>query len=189
MDLQNINKILIKAIKKQSVNDLHLVEKLCLVNDTEVFDLGFVYNTHYGVICDGKLIYAHNCNTGVFQNSYLNYLNEIMNCSKLGMIPSNSFTIPNFFFKFKNVTELDLSHNKISRIPNDIKNLTNLESIKLNNNSFTTFPKVLLEMNLNNIEIDNNKLTELPSFAKNCEGKISIKNNNIKYLPNTFLIK
>lgn len=55
---------------------------------------------------------------------------------------------------FKDLKHLDYSDNDLTRLPDYLKELTNLETIDLRNHMFRTFPPVLLEMpNLKKIDL------------------------------------
>ena len=46
---------------------------------------------------------------------------------------------------FSHITTLNLSTNRLSSLPNEIVNCTQLESVDISVNSFVVFPTILLE--------------------------------------------
>lgn len=59
---------------------------------------------------------------------------------------------------------LDLSNLKISTLPEEIAQLTNLTTVNLSKNDFRNFPEILLDnTKIQSIDLSNNKLTNVPS--------------------------
>lgn len=64
---------------------------------------------------------------------------------------------PRFLLKEKNITDLDLSQNKLKSIPDDFFNLASLKRLNLDNNQFEKLPDVLLKMkSISHLSIDHN---------------------------------
>merc|ERR1719367_1167558 len=53
---------------------------------------------------------------------------------------------PKFPSKFSLITELNLSHNRISNLPEEISECTQLESVDISHNSFLSVPSALLNL-------------------------------------------
>ena len=84
------------------------------------------------------------------------------------------------------VTELDLSSNRLSVIPEKIVRFTALKSINLSRNKFMVFPEVLCTMTtLRTIKIDHNFLNYIPSSIGSLKhlSRFNFSHNNISSLP------
>lgn len=95
--------------------------------------------------------------------------------------------IPDWVFDKKNTTTLDLSHNSISEIDERILDLENLETIILESNSFKEFPKVLFKIKkLEILDISNNQLRVIDKNIKSIiEIKhLSLRNCQLESIPN-----
>merc|ERR1712018_778598 len=53
---------------------------------------------------------------------------------------------PKFPAKFNLITELNLSHNRISNLPNEVTEFTQMEKLDISNNSFTSLPPALFSL-------------------------------------------
>jgi len=59
--------------------------------------------------------------------------------------------------------QLILSKNRLSYLPEEIKDLSHLQKLELDNNAFQVFPKPILELkNLQELNLSNNPLTDVP---------------------------
>ena len=80
--------------------------------------------------------------------------------TKMDSIPASTFK--------EELTDLNLSNNKIKQIPSDIKHSYNLSDLKLNKNKLTSLPPEIGELtNLEYLELSDNKLTSLPPEVAN----------------------
>ncbi|MDP3533512.1 MAG: leucine-rich repeat domain-containing protein [Alphaproteobacteria bacterium] len=87
------------------------------------------------------------------------------------------------------VTNLQLSSNGITNLPNSFGNLTNLNNLSICNNLISNLPESFCNLqNLNSLNFSHNKLTKLPeSFGKLQNLKLlSFENNELEDLPESF---
>ncbi|RZF41272.1 hypothetical protein LSTR_LSTR010500 [Laodelphax striatellus] len=80
---------------------------------------------------------------------------------------------PKFAVKFSLITELNLSNNQMSKLPDELADLTELEKLDISHNSFTSLPHVayktpkLTTLNAHHnfiTEVDIERLKECPSL-------------------------
>lgn len=70
---------------------------------------------------------------------------------------------PMDIFKFKNLNELDLSHNQLVKVPAEISTLEYLQYVNLSKNKLTALPAEIGKLvNLRELVLNNNKLQSLP---------------------------
>lgn len=53
---------------------------------------------------------------------------------------------PKFAIKFVYITELNLSHNRLSTLPEELRDMTDLQSLDISHNDFLTMPKVVFKI-------------------------------------------
>lgn len=82
---------------------------------------------------------------------------------------------PKFAVKFSLITELNVSHNQMSKLPDELCDLAELHSLDISHNAFITLPRVAFKMpklaNLNAnhnriIEVEVERLREAPSLVE-----------------------
>ncbi|WP_010297605.1 leucine-rich repeat domain-containing protein [Candidatus Odyssella thessalonicensis] len=84
------------------------------------------------------------------------------------------------------LTMLNLSHNDIAYLPEEIGILSNLEELILDNNHLTALPKSLLQLKkITRLCISNNQLDEVPSRIYELKSLqfLGLTNNNLRTLP------
>lgn len=88
----------------------------------------------------------------------------------------------------KPLTRLILEKNKLSYLPEEIKDLAELEVLELNDNSFRLFPKPILQLKqLQHLNLSNNPLTSIPPeiFQLQKLQELNLKHcTAITFLPN-----
>jgi len=116
--------------------------------------------------------------------------NELTDKSIRIVLSRNKITqISDGFFQHKHLTllrVLDLSHNKISVIPNCISVLKDLRDLDLSHNSFRTFPEECIGLpSLKKLDLSHNLITTLPNSIPQFPAitKIIIQDNKIHTLP------
>lgn len=94
--------------------------------------------------------------------------------------------IPAEVFQFKNLRFLDLRRNRITKIPDEIKNLTKLEELDLTGNKLEDFPEALTTLpRLLILRLRKNKLYSLPKSIGNLNKleQLDLNGNPIWMLP------
>ena len=92
-------------------------------------------------------------------------------------------------FISEKLTELLLSNNKLTNLPNEIGNLINLKNLTLYNNELTSIPNEIGNLtNLTVLVLSNNKLKALPNEIGNLTKLTNFfsSHNQLKSLPNEF---
>lgn len=95
--------------------------------------------------------------------------------------------IPPQIFLLKHLETLDLSYNKITRIPNNIRSLKNLKDLKLIHNEIRKIPaEVCLLKKLAKFEIVGNKISGLPEGFRNLKNLVwlNLNYNPLRVIPN-----
>lgn len=90
--------------------------------------------------------------------------------------------VPDDVFKKTHLEELDVSHNQLSgSLQAEIRHLSNLKILKLNDNKFTSVPAEVGQLsNLEVLDLSNNNLTGLPYELGNLSNLkiINVSGNN-----------
>uniref|UniRef100_A0A0K8TRY2 Putative serine/threonine-protein kinase ddb g0278509-like isoform x1 n=1 Tax=Tabanus bromius TaxID=304241 RepID=A0A0K8TRY2_TABBR len=69
---------------------------------------------------------------------------------------------PKFAVNFNFITDLDLSHNQISKLPDEWANLKSLQRLNISHNSFIALPSVVFKMpKLEQLHANNNGIIEI----------------------------
>jgi len=111
--------------------------------------------------------------TQIEKLSYFNYLYLDKNITNLGKnyieLPILTFTFNEDTFVYKdyiflfNIKRLNLSGNKLTKLPKEIVNLTQLKTLDLTSNKLTKLPKEIGNLiQLQELNLSRNQLTELP---------------------------
>jgi Leucine-rich repeat (LRR) protein len=82
--------------------------------------------------------------------------------------------------------ELDLRDMKLTKLPEAIASLTNLQGLNLNNNQLTELPKAIASLTqLQVLDLSNNKLRKLPNAIASLTQlqKLDLQNNQLSELP------
>lgn len=85
---------------------------------------------------------------------------ELKRCN----LSSNSITKipPKFAVNFSLISELNLSHNQMSKLPNELEDLLNLENLDISHNSFICLPHPVYKMpKLLNLNASHNFIVEV----------------------------
>jgi Leucine-rich repeat (LRR) protein len=100
----------------------------------------------------------------------------------LDLSSRNLKKVPMEIFNNQNITELDLSNNKLTgALPAEIRRLTKLKILNISNNNMTGLPAELGQLsNLEILDAANNQLTGLPYELGNLKNLkvFNLKNNN-----------
>ena len=103
---------------------------------------------------------------------------QVLNLSGLGLT-----TIPPEVFELTNLKQLFLDSNKLTDLPQNVGQLTNLKVLSLSGNRLTTLPPELFELSgITGLWLDNNSLTAFPpDLGKLIKAKIGYYNNPLKF--------
>ncbi|MCX6790925.1 MAG: leucine-rich repeat domain-containing protein [Candidatus Gribaldobacteria bacterium] len=113
----------------------------------------------------GVFIFKVAPSTRIEPNTSIN-LNEVYT---LNLSSQNLTKIPDYVFNTLNLTELDVSNNKLEgAIQSQIGNLTKLKILRANNNLMTGVPAEIGRLtSLETLDLSNNQLTGLPNELAN----------------------
>jgi len=106
--------------------------------------------------------------------------------TELNLSYQNLSSIPEYVFKMKNLEILKLDNNLISTVPSSIANLSHLKVLILSSNKIQTLPRELAEMkSLQKLDVSWNEIKTLPSnfyklFATEKERYYIINSKNLK---------
>ena len=99
------------------------------------------------------------------------------------------FRIPDAAFRelkeVKGVKVLNLSQNKLKRLPANTNKLTNLTTLNLSHNKFAKLPDAVTELiNLIHLYVNDNQLAYLPKSMKHLENlrELDLRNNKLERL-------
>lgn len=113
----------------------------------------------------------------------IKYFNEITNVN----LSHNTITeIPDELCMLKNLVNLNIKYNKISTIPSSIKNLENLKKLDISHNEIEEIPEELYLMkSLEVLNIKFNMVRWISSSIKGLENliKLNVSNNRIRGIP------
>lgn len=130
------------------------------------------------------------CGMSVRQNPGNNNTNSsaingapiIQNNNKLDLSNQNLTKVPDYVFNMTNLEELNISHNQITgAIQSQINQLKNLKVLDASNNLMTGVPAEVGQLtNLQTLDLSNNKLTGLPNELGNLKNlqTFNISGNN-----------
>lgn len=69
---------------------------------------------------------------------------------------------PKFVIKFSNITDLNLSNNKLSSLPDELRDLTDMKRLDISSNHFDSLPPVVFKMpHINFINAEKNYVAEV----------------------------
>ena len=94
--------------------------------------------------------------------------------------------LPLEIFQLTNLTKLDLSRNELSELPSEIGQLTNLTYLDLSRNELSELPSEIFQLtNLTKLDLSRNELSELPSEIGQLTNltKLDLSSNELSELP------
>ncbi len=150
------------------LNDLDKKEVhfISLVGDTELNS--FLTNSNQFKNLEGIKLKNANINSLTFQK-LIDSLSKHPHLKKIHLFHCNIRKIPNSIERLKGIEVLDLSLNKITKLPSEIGNLSNLRWIRLyNNRNLKSLPKEVSHWtNLEHLDIAGTKISEIPESIGN----------------------
>ncbi|KAL7744387.1 hypothetical protein ACLKA6_001776 [Drosophila palustris] len=88
---------------------------------------------------------------------------------------------PKFALKFNAITDLNLSHNQLSRLPDEFANLSELTSLNISHNSFIVLPQAVFKLQkLASLDAQHNAILEIDTedaITSNCLHVVDLRNN------------
>jgi hypothetical protein len=92
-------------------------------------------------------------------------------------------------YSLNNVKILNLSHNCLSQLPENFKEMKSLQELNLSFNQFETFPNCVTSLNLLKLDISYNLLDSIPSCIKSLKEltEIDVSNNVLTKIPEEML--
>ncbi|XP_058055475.1 leucine-rich repeat-containing protein 20 [Anopheles bellator] len=85
---------------------------------------------------------------------------ELKSCDLSGNVITK--ISPKFAVKFSLITDLNLSHNQMSKLPDELADLQSLTTLDISHNSFITLPTVVFKMpNLRELRANNNAIIDI----------------------------
>ncbi|XP_016951645.1 leucine-rich repeat-containing protein 20 isoform X2 [Drosophila biarmipes] len=104
---------------------------------------------------------------------------ELVTCNLSGNVLKS--VSPKFSQKFSTITDLNLSHNKLSRLPEEFASLTALTRLNISHNSFIVLPQVVFKLqSLASLDAQNNAILEIDTdeaIASDCLALVDLRNN------------
>ena len=104
-----------------------------------------------------------------------------------GNIKRNRLTaIPQEIFQLTNLKELHIPYNQITVIPDAIAQLSNLTTLDINRNEITTIPDAIAQLsNLTTLVLANNKITAIPDAIAQLSNltRLDLRYNKITAIP------
>lgn len=118
------------------------------------------------------------------------YIREYLQGNHLIVQRKDIVSISNALWDYDDITLLDLSHNNLKTIPEDIYRLSNLKVLRVCFNKLVSLPDSLTQMpNLKELELSDNNLGGFYSdgtvFRLDSLTYLNISNNNISRFPKT----
>ncbi len=114
-------------------------------------------------------------------------IKKFTNLTDLYLSNNQLSTLPQSIGSFSNLEVLNLSNNQLTTLPESIAKLTHLTSLNLGYNKLTALHNISALTNLKRLDLGGNQLTELPENI----GKLTnlthlhLNNNQLKTLPET----
>ncbi|XP_017850875.1 leucine-rich repeat-containing protein 20 isoform X2 [Drosophila busckii] len=104
---------------------------------------------------------------------------ELQTCNLSGNVLKK--VTPKFALKFSVITDLNLSHNQLSRLPDEFANLNALTALNISSNSFIVLPQVVFKLpKLATLDAKNNAILEIDTeeaVTSDCLSLVDLRNN------------
>jgi internalin A len=112
------------------------------------------------------------------------------NSTELHLSDKKLTEIPSEIFQLSQLTKLDLSNNKITEIPDVIAALSNLQQLDLADNKITEIPDAISALyNLQELDLSRNQITEIPDAIAALSNlqRLDLGSNQITEIPDALL--
>ncbi|MFB8792263.1 MAG: COR domain-containing protein [Potamolinea sp.] len=106
--------------------------------------------------------------------------------TRLSLKNNRLTSLPREIAQLTNLVELSLRNNQLTNLPREIAQLTNLELLSLSNNRLTSLPREIAQLtNLEVLSLSNNQLTNLPGEIAQLTNlkRLSLHDNQLTSLP------
>ncbi|XP_034489956.1 leucine-rich repeat-containing protein 20 isoform X2 [Drosophila innubila] len=104
---------------------------------------------------------------------------ELQTCDLSGNVLKK--VTPKFALKFSAITDLNLSHNQLSRLPDEFANLSALTTLNISHNSFIVLPQVVFKLQkLATLDVQHNAILEIDTedaITSDCLAVVDLRNN------------
>ncbi|EDV33570.1 uncharacterized protein Dana_GF21583, isoform A [Drosophila ananassae] len=104
---------------------------------------------------------------------------QLQTCDLSGNVLKS--VLPKFSIKFSAITDLNLSDNKLSRLPDEFASLTALARLNISHNSFIVLPQVVWKLpSLTNLDAKDNAILEIDTdevIASDSLASVDLRNN------------
>ncbi|MEH2196584.1 MAG: leucine-rich repeat protein, partial [Nostoc sp.] len=111
---------------------------------------------------------------------------KLTNLTQLHLSDNQITQIPEAIAKLTNLTQLHLSDNQITQIPEAIAKLTNLRELHLRANEITQIPEAIAKLtNLRELHLRANEITQIPEAIANLTNltQLDLSSNQITQIP------
>lgn len=128
-------------------------------------------------------------NFSLFDNILLKYSTSLIS---IDLSHNNIIAIPDELSSFTSLKELFLNYNSIKEIPNNFSSLQSLETFEISYNQIDTLPNEIVYMNkLAFVDMSHNKIKQIPeeNWDKSHIVKIDLSYNDINNIPKDLLGK
>ncbi|KAH8416469.1 hypothetical protein KR222_005298 [Zaprionus bogoriensis] len=104
---------------------------------------------------------------------------ELQTCNLSGNVLKR--VTPKFALKFSAITDLNLSHNQLSKLPDEFVNLSALTTLNISHNSFIVLPQVVFKLpKLSTLDAQHNAILEIDTdeaISSDCLTVVDLRNN------------
>ncbi|XP_032594129.1 leucine-rich repeat-containing protein 20 isoform X2 [Drosophila grimshawi] len=109
---------------------------------------------------------------------------ELQTCNLSGNVLKK--VTPKFALKFSAITDLNLSHNQLTKLPDEFANLSALTTLNISHNSFIVLPQVVFKLQkLTSLDAQHNAILEIDtdeSISSDCLAVVDLRNNPLSRL-------
>ncbi|XP_023160293.1 leucine-rich repeat-containing protein 20 isoform X2 [Drosophila hydei] len=104
---------------------------------------------------------------------------ELQTCNLSGNVLKKM--TPKFALKFSTITDLNLSYNQLTKLPDEFANLSALTNLNISHNSFIVLPQVIFRLQkLATLDAQHNAILEIDTdeaISSDCLAVVDLRNN------------